>query len=81
MQGKSGLPAQGLAGQNEQSSSLGAEFNEFQNSILSNDCKQNLKVQIKKLFTRCAIIELMCSESMCAKPQLSDKLQALFRMT
>jgi hypothetical protein len=81
VQGKSGLPAQGPTGQNEQSSSLGVELNEFQNSILSNDCKQNLKVQIKKLLTRCAIIELMCSESMCAKPQLSDKLQALFRMT
>jgi hypothetical protein len=56
-------------------------LNEFQGSILSNDSKQNLKVQIKKLFTRCAMIELMCSESMCMKPQLSDKLQALSRMT
>lgn len=79
VQGKSGLA--GAIGKNEQSQQPGGDSTEFHGSILSNDSKQNLKVQIKKLFTRCAIIELMCAESMCTKPQLSDKLQALFRMT
>lgn len=50
-------------------------------SILSNDSKQNLKVQIKKLLTRAALIELMCAEAMCFRPQLNEKLQALVRMT
>ena len=56
-------------------------LNQLSGSILSFDDKQNLKIQIKKLFTRCAIIELMCSESMCIRPQLNDKLQSLVRMT
>lgn len=33
--------------------------------ILSNDSKQNLRVQVKKLLSRAALIELMCAESMC----------------
>lgn len=49
--------------------------------ILSNDSKQNLKVQIRKLLTRAAIIELMCAEAMCFKQQVPEKLQALTRMT
>ena len=40
-----------------------------------------MKVQTKKLFTRSALIELMCSESMCIRPQINDKLRSLVRMT
>lgn len=52
-----------------------------QNTILSSDDMQNLKVQIKKLYTKAAIIELMCAESMCIRPQINDKLKSLVRMT
>ncbi len=52
-----------------------------QNAILSSDDMQNLKVQIKKLYTKAAIIELMCAESMCIRPQINDKLKSLVRMT
>lgn len=48
---------------------------------MSNDDRDHLKVQLKKLYTRCAIIELMCSESMCSRPQINDKLSSLIRMT
>ena len=72
MQGKSGTGGPG--GESDQVPQPAGDSAEFQRSILSNDSKQNLKVQIKKLFTRCAIIELMSAESMCSKPQLSDKL-------
>jgi len=49
--------------------------------IMSSDDREHLKVQLKKLYSRCAIVELMCSESMCARPQISDKLKSLVRMT
>lgn len=45
------------------------------------ESRENLRIQTKKLFTRAAIIELMCSESMCIRPQLNDKLESLKRMT
>lgn len=48
---------------------------------MSNEEREHLKVQTKKLFSKCAIIELMCAESMCTRPQLNEKLLALQRMT
>ena len=43
--------------------------------------RDNLKIQTKKLYSKAAIVELMCAESMCIRPQINEKLQALVRMT
>ena len=36
--------------------------------------REDLKVQTKRLYVRAALIELICAESMCIRPQLNDKL-------
>ena len=36
---------------------------------------------MKKLYSKCAIIELLCAESMCIRPQINEKLLALVRMS
>jgi hypothetical protein len=78
----SGRDDQGTQNQQEgRTQGSGSKGYKEQSPILSFDDRQNLKVQTKKLYTRAAIVELLCSESMCIRPQLNDKLQALMRMT
>lgn len=53
----------------------------LQRDELGIEDKQKLKIQNRKLYTRSAMVELLCSESMCIRPQINDKLRSLTRMT